>query len=178
MRVPVLLLALSASMAAAAARAEDPPPAPPPAEVSALAGCWKGEGTVMGKPVSIALAARPIVGGAMMLVEVDSAAKADPADTYAAHLLFGGRATKAGEPIAIVGLWADSFGGDGASQGAGQAAPDGFEVSYPYGEAVFVNRWASAGEHLRWSIVMCGAGGKEQGFASYALVRAECPKGG
>ncbi|MEH0196106.1 hypothetical protein V7S57_09935 [Caulobacter sp. CCNWLY153] len=177
MRVPVSLLALSASMVAAAARAEDPPPTPPPAEVSALAGCWKGEGTVMGKPVTIALSARPIVGGAMMLVEADSVAKADPADTYAAHLLLGGRTTKAGEPAVIVGLWADSFGGDGASQGAGKVAPNGFEVSYPYGEAAFVNRWARAGEHLSWSIVMRGASGREQGFASYEFVRAGCGKG-
>ncbi|PLR21070.1 hypothetical protein SGCZBJ_20945 [Caulobacter zeae] len=176
MRVVVSLLALSASMlCAAAARAEDPPPTPPPAQVAALAGCWKGEGMVMGKPVTVALSARPIVGGAMMLVEADSAAKADPADTYAAHLLFGGRTTKAGEPAAIVGLWADSFGGDGASHGAGKVAPNGFEVSYPYGDAAFVNRWARAGEHLSWSIVMRGAGGKEQEFASYELVRAGCP---
>ncbi|MDG2531954.1 hypothetical protein [Caulobacter endophyticus] len=174
MRVLVSLLALSASMIAAVARAEDPPPTPPPAQVAALAGCWKGEGTVMGKPVTIALSAKSIVGGAMMLVEAESAAKADPADTYAAHLLFGGRTTKAGEPAAIVGLWADSFGGDGASQGAGRVTADGFEVGYPYGEAAFVNRWARAGDHLSWSIVMRGAGGKEQGFASYELVRAGC----
>lgn len=128
----------------------------------------------MGKPVTIALSARPIVGGAMMLVEADSAAKADPADTYAAHLLLGGRTTRAGEPAAIVGLWADSFGGDGASEGSGRATADGFEVSYPYGDAAFVNRWARVGEHLGWSIVMRSKGGKEQGFASYELVRAGC----
>ncbi len=159
---------------ATAVRAEDPPPMPPPAEVSALAGCWKGEGAVMGKPVTIALSARPILGGAMMLVEADSKAKADPADVYAAHLLFGGRTAKAGEPAAIVGLWADSFGGDGASQGLGKVAPNGFEVIYPYGDAAFVNRWTRAGEHLSWSIVMRGAGGKEQAFASYELAPAGC----
>lgn len=164
-------------VAGAAQAAEDPPPIPPPVEVRALSGCWKGEGTVMGKPVTIALAAAPVVGGAMMLVQADSAAKADPSDTYAAHLLFGGGKTRAGETAAIVGLWADSFGGDGASQGAGRVTADGFEVSYPYGEAAFVNRWVRSGEHLGWSIVMRGAGGKEQAFARYELVQAVCQKG-
>ncbi|PVM83103.1 hypothetical protein DDF67_22405 [Caulobacter endophyticus] len=171
-----MCLAQAPLLAAGGAHAaEDPPPTPPPVEVEALAGCWKGQGTVMGKPVTIALKAAPIVGGAMMLVQADSAAKADPTDAYAAHLLLGGRKTKAGEPAAIVGLWADSFGGDGASQGAGKVTADGFEVTYPYGETAFVNRWVRSGEHLGWSIVMRGAGGKEQGFASYELDRVGCP---
>ncbi|KSB87626.1 hypothetical protein AS593_04750 [Caulobacter vibrioides] len=183
MKHPALLLAAlfpawaPLLSAGAAHAAEDPPPTPPPAQVRALAGCWKGEGTVMGKPVAIALAARPVAGEAMFLVEADSAAKADAADVYAAHLLFGGRKTKAAEPAGIVGLWADSFGGDGASMGAGQVTANGFEVSYPYGEAAFVNRWVQAGEHLSWSIVMRGAGGKEHGFAAYELNMVECPKG-
>jgi hypothetical protein len=177
MKVPAWLPALSILAANGAAHAEDPPPTPPPAEVRAIAGCWKGEGAVMGKPVTIALKVAPAVGGAMMLVEADSAAKADPADAYGAHLLFGGRTTKAGEPAAIVGLWADSFGGDGASQGAGKVTPNGFEVSYPYGEAAFVNRWVQSGKHLSWSIVMRGDSGKEQGFAAYELTAVVCPKG-
>jgi len=178
MLAAAMFLAQAPLLAAGAAHAaEDPPPTPPPAQVKALAGCWKGEGTVMGKPVTIALKAAPVVGGAMMLVQADSAAKADPADAYAAHLLFGGGRTRAGEAAAIVGLWADSFGGDGASMGAGKVTADGFEVAYPYGEAAFVNRWVHAGEHLGWSIVMRGAGGKEQGFAAYELNAVECPKG-
>lgn len=180
MRLPTsflaaLYLAQALLLAAGGAHAaEDPPPTPPPVQVRALSGCWKGEGTVMGKPVTIALKAGPAVGGAMMLVQADSAAKADPADVYAAHLLLGGRKTKAGQPDAVVGLWADSFGGDGASQGAGEVTANGFEVAYPYGEAAFVNRWVRAGKQLGWSIVMRGASGKEQGFASYELDEVEC----
>ncbi|PXA75230.1 hypothetical protein DMC25_24815 [Caulobacter sp. D4A] len=153
-------------------------PVGPPGEVRALAGCWSGEGAVMGKPVTIALAVEPVAGDAMMLVEADSRAKADPADAYAAHLLFGGRTTKAGEPAAIVGLWADSFGGDGASMGTGAVAAGGFEVAYPYGASSFVNRWTVKGGKLSWSIVVRDAVGKEQTFASYELAKAACAKGG
>jgi len=176
--VPVLALswALCSVLSGGVAMAEEPPVGPP-AEVKALAGCWSGEGAVMGKPVTIALAVKPVAGDAMMLVEADSHAKADPADAYAAHLLFGGRTTKAGEPAAIVGLWADSFGGDGASMGTGAVAADGFEVAYPYGRSSFVNRWSHKADKLSWSIVMRDAAGKEQGFASYDLARTACAKG-
>lgn len=175
MRHPALLLALGPLLVASVAQAaEDPPPTPPPAQVKALAGCWSGKGTVMGKPVAITLAIKPAAGGAMVLVEADSHAQADPADVYAAHLLFGGRAAKDDEPASIVGFWADSFGGDGASMGQGAPTADGFEVAYPYGEAAFVNRWTVAQDKVAWSIVMRGASGKEQDFARYALIRTAC----
>lgn len=170
-----MLLALGSMLVASVAlAAEDPPPTPPPAQVKALAGCWSGKGTVMGKPVAITLEARPAAGGAMLLVEAGSHAEADPADVYAAHLLFGGRAVRDGEPASIVGFWADSFGGDGASMGRGASTADGFEVAYPYGDAAFVNRWTVAQDKVAWSIVMRGVSGKEQDFARYELVTTAC----
>ncbi|MFT4253746.1 MAG: hypothetical protein QM608_14830 [Caulobacter sp.] len=156
----------------------DEAPVGPPGEVRALAGCWGGDGAVMGKPVAIVLAVKPTAGEAMMLVEADSHAKADPADRYAAHLLFGGRAAKAGQPAAVVGLWADSFGGDGASLGTGAVTADGFEVAYPYGASSFVNRWVVKGDRLSWSIVVRGAAGKEQTFATYELTKVVCSREG
>ena len=71
----------------ASALAQEPGTAPVPREVEALAGCWEGAGSVLGKPVSITLAAKPITEGALFLVEVENVALADPADHYAAHLL-------------------------------------------------------------------------------------------
>lgn len=180
MRVSVVGLALSWALSSAffaGVAVADEAPVGPPAQVKALAGCWSGEGAVMGKPVTIGLTVGPTAGDAMILVEADSRAKADPADAYAAHLLFGGRTVKAGQPAAIVGLWADSFGGDGASMGAGAVTADGFEVAYPYGASSFVNRWTHKADKLAWSIVVRNAAGKEQTFASYDLAKTTCAAG-
>lgn len=177
MRVSVLVLALSPLVLVGAAQAQDAPPPPPPEAVRALTGCWQGEGAVMGKPVAISLTARGVANDAMIVVEAASQAKADPADTYAAHLLFGGRSTKDGKPASIIGFWADSFGGDGASQGAGSSTADGFEIAYPYGASSFVNHWTLKGERLKWSIAVRGAAGVEQTFASYELAKASCTRG-
>ncbi|MBI1684357.1 hypothetical protein [Caulobacter hibisci] len=176
MRISVLLLASAALVMGGMAFAEEAPVGPP-AQVRALTGCWRGEGAVMGKPVTIALAVKTTAGDAMVLVEADSHAKADPADTYAAHLLFGGRTTKTAEPAAVIGLWADSFGGDGASMGTGAVTAEGFEVAYPYDRSSFVNRWTVKADKVGWTIVVRDAGGKEQAFASYALAKAGCAKG-
>jgi hypothetical protein len=84
------------SLAGGSALAQDAPPPQVPAQVTALAGCWRGTGEVMGKPVTLSLSAKPIALGAMFLIEAESQAKADPADRYAAHLVIGARAPKGG----------------------------------------------------------------------------------
>src|SRR4051812_827770 len=89
------------SLAAGPALAQDAPPPQVPAQVTALTGCWRGTGEVMGKPVAIDLTARPVALGAMFLIETESQAKADPADRYAAHLVIGTRAAKAGVPATL-----------------------------------------------------------------------------
>lgn len=92
-----------------------------PAQVRALAGCWQGEGVVMQKAVAVTLTARPITDGAMFLIEAQSHATADPADRYAAHLVFGGHgASKTSDATAISGFWIDSFGGDFTASGVGR----------------------------------------------------------
>jgi hypothetical protein len=158
--------------------AEDPPPAPVPAEVKALEGCWRGDGEVMGKPVEITLSAKPVALGTMLTVDADSHAKADAKDRYAAHLIFGGRGAppKEGPPVGVSGFWADSFGGDFTATGQGEVQPGGFDIAYTYPDASFVNRWRRDGETLTWTIV-ARMGGKENGFARYALTRTACPKG-
>lgn len=158
------------------ARAEDPPPAPIPTAVKALEGCWRGSGDVMGKPVEIALAVKPVALGTALTVDADSRAKADPADRYAAHLVLAGRgpAPKDGPASGVSGFWADSFGGDFTAIGRGEAVPGGFDITYPYPDAAFVNRWRLDGGKLSWSIV-ARADGKDAPFAAYALSRVACP---
>lgn len=167
------IVAAALAIGAPALAQDDPPPAPVPAEVRALSGCWTGAGEVMGKPVTIALAAKPITEGAMFLVEARSHAITDPKDRYAAHLIFGG---KGSEPSAVSGFWIDSFGGDFTATGAGAATPDGFDIAYAYPDASFVNRWRRAGETLSWTIVAKTAKA-ENAFARYDLKRVACPAG-
>lgn len=169
-------IAVALLSASGVARAQDPSPAPIPAEVRALEGCWQGAGAVMGKPVVISIAARPITAGALFLVEADSHATSDPADRYAAHLIFGGRSPtgKAGDPSTISAFWADSFGGDFTAVGAGSAGSSGFEVAYAYPDATYVNRWRLSADRLAWTIVARSGASPETTFASYELKRAVC----
>lgn len=148
-----------------------------PAQVTALAGCWRGSGEVMGKPVTLTLSAKPVALGAMFLIETESQAKADPADRYAAHLLIGARKAEAGFPPTLSSFWADSFGGDYTAAGAGAVRENGFEIAYPYPPASFVNRWTLAGERLEWRIT-AREGDKDQPFAHYEATRVACSSTG
>ena len=176
MKVSSALAALL-TLAGGAAVAQDAPPPSVPAQVKALEGCWRGDGEVMGKPVTLTLSAKPIALGAMFLVETESQAKADPADRYAAHLVIGARAPKGGFPAMLTGYWADSFGGDYTATGAGAVREDGFELSYSYPPSSFLNRWTLAGDKLDWRITSREAG-KEQAFAHYEATRIACPTSG
>ncbi|WP_333573659.1 hypothetical protein [Sphingomonas sp.] len=148
--------------------AQDAPKAP--AAVAALGGCWRGEGAVMGKPVTLALTIYPIVEGAMFAIDAESVAKGDPKDRYAAHLLFG----DGGEGGAILGYWADSFGAAYASSGKGAATADGFAITYPYPDADFLNQWHRETGMLAWQITARDKAGKETLFARYTLRAAPC----
>jgi hypothetical protein len=171
-------MALALLSAGGVAHAQDPSPAPIPAQVRALEGCWQGNGAVMGKSVVISLSARPITAAALFLVEADSHATSDPADRYAAHLIFGGHSPTgkaAGQPT-ISAFWADSFGGDFTAVGAGSAGPSGFEVAYAYPDATYVNRWRLSADRLAWTIVARSGAASETTFASYELKRAVCSR--
>jgi hypothetical protein len=163
-------LAVTLSLAVGPALAQDAPPPPVPAHVKALEGCWRGDGEVMGKPVTLTLSAKPIALGAMVLIETESQAKADPADLYAAHLVIGSKAAKGGFPATLTGYWADSFGGDYTATGAGAVREDGFELSYSYPPSSFLNRWTVTGDTLDWRIT-AREGDKAQDFAHYTATR-------
>lgn len=175
MPLPLRLAALAALLLSPSAEAAEPGTPPVPAAVRALAGCWEGRGEVMGKAVSIAADAHPVAEGAMFVVEVSSTALADANDRYGAHLIFGGTgqpAASGGE--AIAGYWADSFGGAFAATGTGETRADGFDVTYAYPDAAFVNRWRRQGDALAWRIVARDAAGAEKPFARYDLSRRQC----
>ena len=175
----VLALSVSLSAVAGAAWADDPPPAPVPAEVRALEGCWRGAGDVMGKPVEISLAAKPVNLGTAIAVDADSFAKADAKDRYAAHLVLAGLGAppKDGSAKGVSGFWSDSFGGDFTATGKGEVQSGGFDIAYAYPDALFLNRWRRDGERLTWTIV-ARTGAKEAPFASYTLTRSACAKTG
>lgn len=162
-------------LAATGATAAEPGTAPVPAVVVALGGCWEGRGEVMGKPVTIAITARPIVHDAMLALEAESVAAGDPKDVYAAHLLFGGTGKGSGAAAAITGYWSDSFGGGFTATGQGESRGEGFDMTYRYADHASVNRWRPAGDRLTWQIVMRDARGAEKPFAAYALRRKACP---
>ena len=167
------VMAAAMVLAAGPALAQEAPSAPLPAQVKALEGCWRGSGEVMGK-ATLDLSAKQAALGAMFVIEARSQAKADPADRYAAHLVIGARAAKGQFPETLTGYWADSFGGDFTTTGAGAVREDGFEISYSYPPSSFLNRWTLAGDKLAWTII-ARDGDKTQAFASYETVRVACP---
>ena len=165
-----MLVAAAVLMASTAAAEE---PARAPEAVRQLEGCWTGRGEVMGKPVTIAVEARPVALGAILTLDANSVATADPSDRYAAHLVFGGGKG----PAEVIGFWSDSFGGSMTATGTGSAQAGGFDISYPYSDAAFVNRWRLSGDQLRWMIVARNRKGEEQPFAAYNMHRIPCGKG-
>jgi hypothetical protein len=171
-----LLVAAATVTLVPTAQAAEPGAIPVPQSVVALSGCWSGRGAVMGKSVTITINAHPIVLDAMFAIDADSIAVGDSSDRYAAHLVFGGAEKRAVESAdAIMGFWADSFGGAFAATGSGESVPGGFDISYHYGDNAFVNRWRNTSDGLTWQIIARDANGKENPFASYMLRKATCP---
>jgi hypothetical protein len=162
------IMLLAAVLFAPGVAAEEPARAPD--AVRRVEGCWEGAGEVMGKPVKIAVKARLVALGAMLALDADSVAIANPSDRYAAHLLFGG-GKEAGE---VAGFWSDSFGGNMTATGSGTAHADGFDIAYPYSDAKFVNRWRFSGEQLAWTIIARDNNGRETPFAGYRLRPMAC----
>lgn len=160
---------LAASVLVAPVAAADEP-ARAPESVLRLAGCWNGAGEVMGTPVAVSVDARPTALGAMLALDANSVATADPTDRYAAHLVFGG-SKDAGQ---VTGFWSDSFGGGMTATGSGTDQPGGFDIGYRYSDAEYVNRWRLSGDDLAWTIVARDSGGEEAPFAGYLLTRVTC----
>lgn len=170
----LLMLAFCSGVAFAA----EPGAVPVPSAVTALAGCWSGHGVVMGKPVTVMLNAHRLVLGAMMALDIESAAMKDPADRYAAHLLIGGASGQAAGGAPLAGVWTDSFGGTLMTMGRGQTTHTGFVLTYPYPDASFLNQWYREGARLDWTIQAVSSEGRKTAFARYSLSRKPCPAAG
>ena len=145
-----------------------------PAGVALISGCWRGDGTVEGKPVTMTIAARPAALEALLVVEAESEAVADPSDRYAAHLVFAGDGKPGG---GVTGFWADSFGGGFTAEGRGKAGPDGFDITYDYPDGAFINEWRVLANRLQWRIIARGSKGSVSVFASYVLTQSRLPCG-
>lgn len=172
----LIYVAAAMMLLSPSARAAEPGAIPVPMAVAALKGCWEGHGDVMGKPVTIAISGRPIVQDAMLAVDADSIAVGDSSDRYAAHLIFGGAEKHAESSAdAVMGFWADSFGGAATAVGGGESVSGGFDIKYQYGDSIFINRWRSTPDGLTWKIIARDARGKENAFASYTLRKVDCP---
>ncbi|MEW9856537.1 hypothetical protein [Novosphingobium sp. M1R2S20] len=157
------------------ANAAEPGTAPVPTGVGAIAGCWEGRGEVMGKPVTMAAVAKLILHDAMLSLDAESNAIADPSDKYAAHLVFGGASKQPDSAVdSVTGFWADSFGGAFTASGRGESFNSGFDITYDYPEADFVNRWRRTGDRLEWQIVMTDGASAERPFARYLLNKVAC----
>lgn len=161
--------ALSGAMTFAA---QEEGSAPVPAALAAFEGCWAGTGHVMGKPVVTTLNVKPIALGALKVFDASSTAVEDAGDRYEAHVIVGGTATR---EDGVKSYFADSFGGDYTALGEGQVSADGFEVTYRYPTALFVNRWTAAPTKAEWTIVTRDGDGTEAVFAAYDLTRRACP---
>lgn len=157
-----------------AAKAAEHKTTPVPAIITAMAGCWQGEGEVMGKPVTLRLVAKPVALGAMVTFDFESTAKANPKDRYAAHLIFGGGDNTLSGYVkeAIVSFWADSFGGAFAKTGRGRIHPDGFEVAY----GTLTDTWKISGTTATWQIIEHDGGSKPETFAQYSMTKTTCPR--
>ena len=176
MTIPRLCFALLANMLAVTASVAAAPGAVPvPDAVIALKGCWLGVGQAVGKPVTVALRSRAILQDAMVVVDVESSALADPRDRYSAHLLFGSARERADEQgDDIMGFWSDSFGGAFTALGRGSSRSDGFDIVYRYPDSDFINRWTLSGDKLTWLIVERTPKRVDKVFATYRLSRAPC----
>lgn len=160
---------------ASAVHSAEPGTPPVPKAVSNLKGCWKGRGEVMGKPVTIGASAKLVVQDAILVLDVQSHAVADPKDIYSAHLIFGGTNKQPGAASDhVVGYWSDSFGGAFATSGQGEIRPDGFAMTYQYTDDAFVNHWRFLDDGLVWRIVARDGKGVEKPFASYSLHKTSC----
>ena len=158
-----------------ASTAAEPGGLPIPDAVSALKGCWRGVGEVVGKQVVVALNSKLILQDAISTVDVESSAVADTKDRYSAHLIFGSADRRAAERgNDIVGFWSDSFGGAYTALGRGKSRAHGFDITYQYPDDAFVNRWTRSADELMWSIVARDRKGVEKPFAAYALKKVTC----
>ena len=164
----IWLAAMMATLPSMAAAAE--PPLPP--GLLLLSGCWRGAGEVEGKPVTMVMSARPAALEALLVVEADSVAVDDAGDRHAVHLVFAGDG-KPGQ--GVTGFWADSFGGGYTAAGRGKAGVDGFDITYAYPDAAFINEWRVGANRLEWRIFARGSQGSVSVFARYALTKAPCP---
>ena len=164
----IWLAMMVAALPAGVAAAEPPLPQ----GLMLLKGCWRGAGEVEGKPVTMTMAAQPAALDALLLVDADSAAVDDAGDRHVAHLVFAGDG-KPGQ--GVTGFWADSFGGGYTATGRGKAGPDGFDITYAYPDAAYINEWRVAANRLEWRIFARGSQGSVSIFARYALTKTPCP---
>ncbi len=161
MMLPAALIAAAVSLPGAVL--------PPPSPLLALAGCWRVEGQVEGKPTTAIARASRRLGGRYLLLELHGL---DPKDKYDAAIIMA----EAG-PGQLTAWWMDSFGGPGSAAGRGAVEGAGFTIVYGYATAQFINRFRRAGSGWSWAIDARPPGKPATRFARYRLTPMRCQPG-
>ncbi|HEY3812694.1 MAG TPA: hypothetical protein VGL66_05675 [Caulobacteraceae bacterium] len=135
--------------------------------VNALIGCYAGPGQVRGVATDNTVVIRPYLDGKYLTVAIASRDKNHPYHAVVIIAWAGGRK--------LTSFWTDSFGGEYSAPGSGAVDTDGsLEITYPYPDADFVNRFSRKDGGLSWTIAEKKHGAPETNFASYRLSPAYC----
>lgn len=136
--------------------------------VDGLTGCWKAPGQVRGKVATSVARGSWRLGGRYLMLQLRSTTPKRP---YEAAIVYG-----AGEkPNEIGSFWMDTFGGlYSPSLGAGEIAADGFQQTYRFPDALYVNSFRRRGHGWRWTITEQATGKPEKLFAQYELTPTSC----
>jgi hypothetical protein len=164
---PSGLFVLAAMTACAAQAAEAPASDPRPPLLRSLDGEWTMTGDVQGEPVTYALAAGPILGGAF--TELHMLDLAQPPG-YEARVFIGWDADGA----TIIAHWLDSFGARfSVPHGVGRIEGNTIEFTVPYADGPFRDTFTFSPASGTWELRI--ESGRTDGswahFARYELHR-------
>lgn len=135
--------------------------------LAGLEGCWRVQGQVRGKDAASIARGEWHLGGRYFTLHLRAVTK----QPYEAAITFG-----AGKNADEIGsIWSDTFGGlYEPSLGLGSAVQGGFEQTYRFPDALYVNRFERTANGWHWTIVERAPRKSEKLFAEYRLAKSGC----
>ena len=135
--------------------------------LASLEGCWQVQGQVRGKDAASIAKGEWHLGGRYFTLHL----RATTEHPYEAAITFG-----AGETSDDIGsIWSDTFGGlYEPSLGLGGLVQGGFEQTYRFPDALYVNRFEITTSGWHWTIVERAPGKPDKLFAEYRLSKRRC----